>query len=80
MYNANGESIKLWNTILDHGFNAAPLCSGTAPENMGNNIQSDGTSCGAGIPTADPKLNPPDFNGGAITSLLSLMPKTDSPP
>ncbi len=79
LYNANGESIKLWNTILDHGLNAAPLCSGTAPENMGNNIQSDGTSCGAGIPTADPKLNPPDFNGGAITSLLSLMPKTDSP-
>lgn len=79
LFNANGESIKLWNTILDHGVNAAPLCSGATPQNMGNNIQSEGTSCGVGIQTADPKLNPPDFNGGAITSLLSLMPTTDSP-
>lgn len=79
LYNANGEVIKLWNTILDHGVNASPLCSGTAPDNMGHNIQSDGTSCGAGILTADPKLNTPDFNGGALPSLLSMMPKADSP-
>ena len=79
LYNDTGEVIRLWNTILDYGLDAISVCSGVAPENMGNNLQGFGTSCGAGIPTADPKLNPPDFNGGAITSLLSLMPKPDSP-
>lgn len=76
----NEEAVKLWNTIVDEGtIGGGGTCAGTAPQNMGGNLQNPGTDCGAQISSADPELDTPQFNGGALATLISRLPKDGSP-
>lgn len=80
LYNDN-ETVELYNTIIDQGgLGAGGTCAGDAPVDGGGNMQSPGTDCGAGIPSvADTMLGAPTYNGGAIVSLLTIMPDAGSP-
>lgn len=73
---SNGGAVQVWNSILSGG---DPVCAGTAPQNQGHNLQHPGTSCGAGIDSADPRLESPGFNGGPLPSLLTIGLRADSP-
>ncbi|MCA9958769.1 MAG: beta-propeller fold lactonase family protein, partial [Anaerolineales bacterium] len=76
----NEEAIKLWNTIIDEGtIGSGGTCAGDAPEDMGHNLQNPGTACGASITSSDPDLDVPTFNGGALATLVSRLPKDGSP-
>jgi 6-phosphogluconolactonase (cycloisomerase 2 family) len=76
----NTESVMLWNTIIHEGtIGDGGTCAGDAPQNMGNNLQDPGTACGGSITSDDPDLGPPMFNGGALPTLISLMPEGGSP-
>jgi CSLREA domain-containing protein len=72
----NSGTVQVWNSILSGG---DPVCAGTAPQNQGANLQHPGASCGGSIPSADPRLESPAFNGGALASLLTLALRPDSP-
>lgn len=82
MLNFNAENqrinrIALWNSIVEVGSTGlGGTCAGDLPQNNGNNLQFPGTACGGGITSADPLLEAPFFNGGAIASLLTqaLLP------
>jgi CSLREA domain-containing protein len=73
---SNNGAVQVWNSILRGG---DPVCAGTAPQNQGNNLQYPGTTCGAAIPSADPRLESPGFNGGPLPSLLTIGLRADSP-
>jgi hypothetical protein len=62
-------SLILRNTIIA---NNSTNCSGPIIDG-GNNLQFPGTSCGATIPVADPKLGPLAANGG-VTQTMALLP------
>jgi hypothetical protein len=47
-------------------------CSGTVA-NLGGNLQFPGTTCGSGIPTADPLLEPLQEEGGTTVHPLGLL-------
>ncbi|MFO7682342.1 MAG: choice-of-anchor D domain-containing protein, partial [Chloroflexota bacterium] len=85
MLNFNAETqrinrIALWNTIIEEGSaGSGGTCAADAPQNNGNNLQYPGTACGAAITSADPLLEAPFFNGGAIASLLTQALQTGSP-
>lgn len=85
MLNFNAENqrinrIALWNTIIEEGSaGLGGTCAGDAPQNNGNNLQFPGTACGGGITSADPLLEAPFFNGGAIASLLTQALQPGSP-
>ncbi|MBK8900040.1 MAG: beta-propeller fold lactonase family protein [Anaerolineaceae bacterium] len=85
IYNFNDDNnhlhqVTLTNTIVAEGSTGSGgTCAAELPTNSGNNLQFPGTACGAGIPSADPLLDPPSFNGGAIASLLTLALGTGSP-
>jgi CSLREA domain-containing protein len=75
---SSGGTVTLRNTIV--AYNTAPLydnCySTTGFINGGNNLQFGGaiaSSCGVGIPIADPKLGPLANNGGS-TQTMALLP------
>ncbi|MBK7917767.1 MAG: beta-propeller fold lactonase family protein [Chloroflexi bacterium] len=77
VYNFNADNnlinrIALWNTIIEVGSaGSGGTCAADAPQDNGHNLQYPATSCGASIPSADPLLQAPSFNGGAIASLLT---------
>jgi CSLREA domain-containing protein len=73
---SNSGTVQVWNSILSGG---DPVCAGTAPQNQGNNLQHPGTTCGAAIPSANPRLESPGFNGGPLPSLLTIGLRADSP-
>jgi len=73
---SNGATVQVWNSILS---GSDPVCAGTAPQNLGNNLQHPGSSCGGGLASADPRLDPADFNGGPLSSMRSLALRPDSP-
>ncbi|MCB8943193.1 MAG: beta-propeller fold lactonase family protein [Ardenticatenaceae bacterium] len=72
------ELVRLFNTIVHAGIGSS-TCAGTVPENGGSNLQFPGTACGSGLPSADPVLEGPAFNGGPLASLLSLTLGAGSP-
>ncbi len=85
MLNFNAENqrinrIALWNSIVEVGSTGlGGTCAGDLPQNNGNNLQFPGTACGGGITSADPLLEAPFFNGGAIASLLTQALQPGSP-
>ena len=65
---ATGATTTLANTIVaNNGTN----CTG-ATTNSGTNLQFPGSTCGAGIPTADPLLQPLANNGGATMTMALI--------
>jgi CSLREA domain-containing protein len=62
----NGSTLTLKNTIVaSNGTN----CAGIAPTNGGTNLQFPGSTCGVGIPTADPLLQALANNGGPTMTM-----------
>ncbi len=74
--NDNG-TLTIKNSIV-HNRNSATgeACSGSIT-NSGNNLQWPGNSCGAGINSADPKLDATPLNNGGLTPTIALL--TGSP-
>ena len=71
-----GATTTLTNTIVaNNGTNCAGLTT-----NNGTNLQFPGSTCGAGIPTADPLLQPLASNGGATMTmaLIAGSPAVDA--
>ena len=85
IYNFNDDNnhvnrVALWNTIVEVGAaGAGDACAADAPQDNGHNLQSPGTSCGAAMVSANPFLEAPAFNGGAIASLLTQALSPGSP-
>ncbi|MBK8987616.1 MAG: beta-propeller fold lactonase family protein [Chloroflexi bacterium] len=85
MLNFNAENqrinrIALWNTIIEEGSTGSGgTCAADAPQDNGSNLQYPGTACGAAVASADPLLEAPFFNGGAIASLLTQALGAGSP-
>lgn len=85
IYNLNDDNnhlhqVKLVNSIVAEGSSGSGgTCAAELPLNLGSNLQYPGTACGAGISSADPLLEPPSFNGGAIASLLTMALGNGSP-
>jgi predicted outer membrane repeat protein len=71
IFNAAGHDFSIGNSIVDNS--VGNNCTGTITS-LGHNLENTNT-CGfnqAGdLPTADPKLDTPAFNGGPIASLLT---------
>jgi CSLREA domain-containing protein len=72
----NNGTVQTWNSIFS---GPGPTCAATAPQDNGNNLQYPDTSCGGGIASGDPRLESPAFNGGPLTSLLTIGLRADSP-
>lgn len=76
----NEELVLLYNSIIDEGSGTGGTCAGTGIiTGDSHNLQYPGTDCGSGIPSADPLLESPDFNGGPIVSLLTQALEPGSP-
>lgn len=82
IFNQEGASVDLGNTIISgsDGGGLGGNCAGTI-NSAGHNLDS-GTSCGLGGPgdqsSADAKLDAPFFNGGPLSTLLTMKPLAGS--
>jgi CSLREA domain-containing protein len=76
----NEELVLLYNSIIDEGSGTGGTCAGTGTiTGDSHNLQHPGTDCGSSIPSADPLLELPNFNGGPIVSLLTQALEPGSP-